>query len=443
MLLITSLASSFANQCFITGTISQYSIKKSSAPNIVFIMADDMGYGDLSCYGSESIRTPFLDKMASEGIRFTDYHSNGSVSTPTRAALLTGNYQQRAGMEGVIWAAERKYGLEQKETTLAEVFKEHGYATGIFGKWHLGYPEDCNPVYQGFDEFKGFLSGNVDYISHLDGSNLHDWWQGTKKLSEEGYSTDLITDHAISFIEKHKTHPFFLYIPYGSPHSPYQSRRDPAVRILRGSAAGKPEPAGSDRKETYKEMIEIMDENVGRIFLKLEDAGLGGNSFVFFCSDNGALSFVGSNGTLRGEKGTPWEGGHRVPAIAWFPKKIKGGSICNQLIMCMDMFPTLLAAARIDELPETDGIDAGKAIFKDKRLPDRTVIWRSRDMKAVRKGQWKYVEMEGKEYLFRIDIDINEKNDMITSNREKALEMKQELSAWESEMSIYVQKFEH
>ena len=245
------------------------STPSTKPPNIILIMADDLGYGDIGCYGSDYIQTPVLDKMASEGIKFTDYHSNGAVCTPTRAALMTGNYQQRAGLEGVIYAqmGKRMYGISQSEKTMAEYFREAGYTTGAFGKWHLGYNPEFNPVHHGFDEFYGYLSGNVDYISHRDGIGLYDWWQNTDTCFEEGYVTDLITNHALEFLEDNRDNPFFLYLPHEAPHYPYQGRDDKADRL-----PGEKFPAlGSrpDKKQAYKELVEIVDENIGRVFTKL------------------------------------------------------------------------------------------------------------------------------------------------------------------------------
>ncbi|MBD3276040.1 MAG: sulfatase-like hydrolase/transferase, partial [Candidatus Marinimicrobia bacterium] len=306
-------------------TISLNAASGTARPNIIIIMADDLGYGDLSTYGGW-IETPALDRMAEEGMKFTDYHASAPVCSPTRTALLTGRYQQRAGIPGVVYAGRdnnRHQGLRLHELTFAEVAKEAGYATGVFGKWHVGYQEKFNPVHQGFDEFRGYVSGNVDYFSHIDGIGVHDWWDENEKIHEEGYVTHLINDHSVQFIRDHQDEPFCLYVAHEAPHFPFQGPDDEAIRE-------EGNPGREDRdpervKRAYTEMVQVMDDGIGQILDTLQELDLAENTFVFFCSDNGALSF-GSNGDLRGWKGSLWEGGHRVPAIAWWPGKVEPGS---------------------------------------------------------------------------------------------------------------------
>lgn len=408
-------------------------------PNIILIMADDLGYGDIGCYGSETIQTPVLDKMASEGIKFTDYHSNGAVCTPTRAALMTGNYQQRAGLEGVIYAqmGKRMYGISQSEKTMAEYFREAGYTTGAFGKWHLGYNPEFNPVHHGFDEFYGYLSGNVDYISHRDGIGLYDWWQNADTCYEEGYVTDLITNHALEFLEENRDNPFFLYLPHEAPHYPYQGRNDKADRL-----PGEKFPAlGSrpDKKQAYKEMVEIMDENIGRVFNKLKELGLENNTLVLFCSDNGATN-IGSNGVLNGFKTSLWEGGHRVPAIAWYPEKIEAGKTTSATILSMDILPTFLSVIGESPQENPDGIDFSGLMFNDRKPDDRAVFWRYRNQWVARKADWKYLKIEHNEYLFNLKDDLQEQNNLIEREPAKLEELKLLLEQWEKEMDNYNQQ---
>ena len=192
-------------------------------------MADDLGYGDVGCYGSRRNQTPQIDALARDGMRFTDFHSSGTVCSPTRAGLLTGRYQQRSGIPAVITAANhRDVGLPLEEITFAERLKKAGYGTAMFGKWHLGYERRFNPIHQGFEQFRGYVSGNVDYVSHVDQTGIADWWDGDKLVPEQGYSTELITKHAVEYIEQNRERPFCLYVAHEAPHYPYQGPGDKA-----------------------------------------------------------------------------------------------------------------------------------------------------------------------------------------------------------------------
>jgi arylsulfatase A-like enzyme len=403
-------------------------------------MADDLGYGDVSCYGSTKINTPNIDALAEDGMKFTDYHSNCPVCSPTRAALLTGRYQQRTGIENVIYAKgpTRQTGLALEETTFAEVLKTRGYATGIFGKWHLGYNVEFNPARQGFDEFRGYVSGNVDYQSHIDGAGFDDWWKNLEKVPEEGYCTDLITKHGIDFIERHKDEPFCLYLPHESVHSPYQGRNDPPER-LPGGKKGKT-AKGDEIARAYKEMVEVMDESVGRIVETVERLGLERKTFLFFCSDNGATK-SGSNGELAGYKGSLWEGGHRVPAIACWPGRIRPGTVTNQTALGMDLFPTMVSAAGAKTPAELnlDGIDLLGTLTENRKLPERTLFWRYRKERAVRKGPWKLLVQGDDVKLYNLDDDLGEKKNLAGAKPEMVKVLQDELTAWEQEVSAGVE----
>jgi arylsulfatase A len=423
-----------------SGCSTANSGKGSDRPNIILFMADDLGYGDIGCYGSTKINTPNIDTLARGGMKFTDYHSNCPVCSPTRAALLTGRYQQRSGIEGVIYAKgeTRQTGLALEETTFAEVLKKHGYTTGIFGKWHLGYNVEFNPARQGFDEFRGYVSGNVDYHSHIDGAGFDDWWKNLEKVPEEGYSTDLITKHGIDFIERHKDEPFCLYLPHESVHSPYQGRNDPPERLPGGKKGGKAKGKEIDR--AYKEMVEVMDEGVGRIVDTVKRLGLERNTFIFFGSDTGATKH-GSNGALAGYKGSLWEGGHRVPAIAYWPGRIQPGTVTSQTVLGMDIFPTMIAiaGAKLPAEVKLDGVDLLGMLTKDRKLPERTLFWRYRKERAVRKGPWKLLVQGDKVMLYNLDEDIGEKKDLAGAKPEMVKMLQAELAAWEKEVSAGVE----
>ena len=407
---------------------------ETERPNIILIMADDLGYGDIGCYGSETIKTPNIDALARGGMKFTDYHSNGPVCSPTRAALLTGRYQQRAGIEGVVTAAKHRHtGMALEQVTFAEVLKSHGYATGIFGKWHLGYNVEFNPAKQGFDEFRGYVSGNVDYHSHIDQAGYDDWWKNLEKVPEEGYTTDLITKHGVDFIERHKDHPFCLYLPHESVHAPYQGRNDPPER-LPGGKKGKA-AKGNQIARTYKEMIEVMDDGVGRIIETVRRLGLERKTFIFFCSDNGATK-NGSNGSLAGFKGSLWEGGHRVPAVACWPGKIKPGTVTDQTALGMDLFATMASAAGA-ELPAElalDGVNLMPILLDNKQLPQRTLFWRFQKERAVRKGPWKLLVQGQNVRLHNLAQDLGEKKNLAQSEPAMVNALQDELVRWESDV---------
>ena len=414
--------------------------KGTDRPNIILIMADDLGYGDISCYGSKTISTPNIDTLAKGGMKFTDYHSNCPVCSPTRAALLTGRYQQRAGIEGVIYAKgpTRQTGLALEETTFAEVLKTRGYATGIFGKWHLGYNVQFNPARQGFDEFRGYVSGNVDYHSHIDGAGFDDWWKNLEKVPEEGYCTDLITKHGIDFIERHKDEPFCLYLPHESVHSPYQGRKDPPERLPDGKKGRRAK--GDEIARAYKEMVEVMDEGVGRIVETVRRLGLERKTFIFFCSDNGATK-SGSNGALAGYKGSLWEGGHRVPAVACWPGRIQPGTVTSQTVLGMDMFLTMvsIAGAKLPAGLKLDGVDLLGMLTEDGKLPERTLFWRYIKERAVRKGPWKLLVQGDNVKLYNLDEDLGEKKNLAGAKPETVKMLQDELSAWEQEVSAGVE----
>ena len=415
---------------------------KQDKLNVILIMADDLGYGDLSCYGSEKIVTPNLDMLASEGIRFIDFHSNGAVCSPTRAALLTGKYQQRVGIPGVITAKKHRHqGLALSEKTFAESFKEAGYVTGIFGKWHVGYHTKFNPIHQGFDEYRGFVSGNIDYHSHVDQEGFEDWWQGDVLKKEKGYLTDLITQHAIDFINRHKDEPFLLYIPHGAPHYPIQGRNSKAEREIGGKNGVDFFPYGSEenKEQVYKEMVEIMDDGIGKIIRELKELKLDKNTFVLFCSDNGGDRKLSSNGILKGFKGSVWEGGHRVTAIAWCPELIAPNQQRDEPVLTMDIYPTLADMIGVETPEDIDGISLKKHLFEGETLPERELFWQHGAQVAMRKGDWKLVleNEHAKPKLFNLKSDIGEMNDLAEENPVLVKEMLHKIAWWKEDVQTF------
>lgn len=407
-------------------------------PNIILIVADDMGYGDCSCFGSEAITTPNIDAIAKDGVRFTDFHSNGALCSPTRAALLTGRYQQRTGIEGVISAANHRHvGLPLEEVTFADCLHDAGYRTAIFGKWHLGYEETFNPCRRGFDEFRGFVSGNIDYVSHIDQTGIEDWWQQDAKTSEDGYTTDLVTKHGLRFIEENQNRPFCLYLAHECPHYPYQGPHDAGYRT---PGNGKPvNGPREDKAQAYKEMMACMDAGIGQIRDRVRRCGLEEDTLIFFFSDNGP-SGPGSAGALRGKKGQIWEGGHRVPAAACWPGVIPAGGEIRTPCMGMDLFPTMLGVAGVTPPADRvlDGADILPVMKGAAMSIDRDLFWRTGGPRAVRRGKWKLV-LDGSEEepraLFDLDADFSEFDNVIREHPELARVLADRIAAWEAEVS--------
>ena len=409
---------------------------EDAKPNFIIILADDMGYGDLSVYGNTGYETPHLDAMAAEGLRFTDFHSNGNVCSPTRAAFLTGRYQQRAGLASVVFAPfdrNRHTGLQMEDVTFAEVFKDAGYATALFGKWHLGYERQYNPVFSGFDRFRGYVSGNVDYQSHYEGQEVHDWWDGAKIFAETGYTTHLITKHSVSFLEQIGDKPFCLYIAHESPHFPLQGPGDPPVR---GPDKVEEEMSPEEEQRARREMVQEMDKSVGAVLRAVRRLDLVDNTFVFFFSDNGATD-NGSNLPLRGKKNTVWEGGHRIPAIAWQPGKIAAGTVTDQLAIGMDLMPTMLELAGVAAPADRklDGVSLVPVIFEGKSLERRQLFWNG---EAMRDGPWKLVvEEKGFEGpgLFNLADDLGETVNLAEKQPRRLKRMLKATQEWEADVA--------
>ena len=403
-------------------------------PNFVIIMADDMGYGDSSVYDGW-IKMPHMERMAREGLTFTDFHSSGVVCSPTRAGLMTGRYQQRAGIPGVINADPKveahHQGIQDVENTIAEMLLKDGYNTAIFGKWHLGYKPQFNPTRHGFKHFKGFVSGNIDYHSHYDRMEVFDWWKNQTKQEDEGYLTDLLTKYAVDFIESNKEKPFFLYIPHGAPHSPIQDRKSNPVRGPKKESNQK-----ADKKQTTRGMMKALDDNIGAVLDALDKHQLSQKTFVFFLSDNGGASHM-KNTPLRGGKGSVWEGGHRVPAIARWKGKIASGAKTEQLAISLDLMPTILEMASIVPSKDRplDGIDLSRVLFDQENIPNRKLFWNG---VAMRDGKWKYIAKtrgNGRPALFDLAKDISEKTNIINDFPERSAKMKAAIDAWKLDIN--------
>ena len=402
-------------------------------PNFIIVLADDMGYGDSSAYGGW-IKTPHMEALAAAGVRFTDFHASGAVCSPTRAGLMTGRYQERAGIPGVINAdpktAAHYRGLHDTEVTFPKLLKKAGYTSAIFGKWHLGYTKNFNPMHHGFDRFRGYVSGNVDYISHYDRMGVYDWWEGLEHVKEEGYTTHLITKHAVKFIADNRDRPFCLYVAHEAVHTPLQGPDDPAQR---GPDRPKGKPGGTRRtaKETYTLMMKAMDDGLGEVVAAVKEHGIADNTLIVFFSDNGGTKH-GSNKPLRGFKGSVWEGGHREPAIAAWPGRIKPGRVCDDLCISLDLMPTMLelGGAKVPAGHKLDGVSLAPLLLEGKSLGHRKLFWRGQ---AMRDGKWKLV-INGKgskgTQLFDLDADVGETTDLAAKHPDRVREMTAAVEAW-------------
>jgi N-acetylgalactosamine-6-sulfatase len=414
-------------------------------PNILLVVADDLGSADLSCYGCPDIRTPHIDSLARHGLRFTQAYANAPECTPTRTALLTGRYQQRVGgmecaigvgdvgrYDEAIWLAERgELGLPATEPTLSRLLKRAGYATGCFGKWHLGYRPKFWPSRHGFDEWFGILGGNADYFKHTEDDGRRVLYQNDRPVERKGYLTDLIAEEAIRWLRRTRP-PFFLYLAFTAPHTPIQDpdEFDPAT----GTA-----PRRQGHRPTYARMVERMDARVGDILSELDRMGVAEETILIFISDNGADP-NGSNGLLRGRKGTLWEGGIRIPCLMRWPGVLAAGRLTEQLTMTMDLAPTLLAAAGVGATGAArfDGLNLLPVLKGDAAPFSRTVFWRykraSDRRKAVRRGSWKLVVDNDRKELHDLASDELEQHDVAGEHPDLVRELEALLARWERDV---------
>jgi len=395
-------------------------------PNVIIILADDLGCGDMSLYDGW-IKTPRIDQMAREGVTFTDFHSNSSVCSPTRVAFMTGRYQQRVGIVDVIVGNRDKEGLEPSEVTISGLMKKAGYKTAIFGKWHCGTDLRHNPTNHGYDEFVGFLTGAGDYHKH---SN---WMDGTEVKEQKGYSTHIITDRSVDFIERNKDNSFFLYVSHAAVHNPYQTPAD--------TPENRPKDKKQSREQTrarYRIMLEELDKGVGKILDTLREHGLEENTFVFFFSDNGAVNMGANVPPYRGGKFSNYEGGHRVPAVARWPGRIKAGWTTDELTVGMDLLPTIMDIVGIDvpKQRKLDGISIKDHLLNRADLPDRRVFfgYEPKLGTAMRDGHWKMQTKGDVVELYDLSKDIKETTNVGDKYPKRTEEMKAAIEKWKLEV---------
>ena len=420
-------------------------------PNIVLILADDLGYGDLGCYGCRDIRTPHLDRLAAQSVRFTNFYANGPECTPTRAALLTGRYPHRVGgLECAIGLGNvgryddttrlrrtNDLGLPVGEVSLARRLKDAGYATALSGKWHLGYEPMFAPNRHGFDEAFYALGGGMDYFLHVEDPAWPEpaLRHNGKPLERPGYFTDLVAEEAVRVIRAPRDEPLFLYVAFTAPHAPYQGPEDGRPELP--AKPGKPSP------EVYAAMVERLDEAVGRVLAALDEGGLAADTLVLFTSDNGGTSNARPT-PFRGHKGNTFEGGLRVPCVARWPGVLPAGATSDQVAITMDLTASIARAAGAapPEGRAFDGIDILERSGLGRPASPRTLFWRARrgtrTWWAVRDGALKYVALQDedsrREHLFDLDRDPGEAHDLAALRGEDAGRLRRQLAAWEEEV---------
>lgn len=421
-------------------------------PNILLIVSDDLGYGDLGVYGSRDIPTPNIDRLADSGIRFTNAYVSGPYCSPTRAGLLTGRYPQRFGHE-FNPDGSPEYGLPLTETTMADRLKAAGYRTALFGKWHLGSADRLHPTRRGFEEFYGFLGGSHSYM-HVadidDGTNKPDpLLDGTKPAASVTYLTDALGDRASRFIAQHASEPFFLYLAFNAAHTPMEA---PERYLARFPSI--PDP----RRRTYAAMVSAMDDAIGRTLATLRDQKLEENTLVIFLNDNGGPTMPtttvngSSNGPLRGSKRQTWEGGIRVAFAMSWKGHLTAGRVDERPIIQLDVLPTALAAAGIAaKASEFDGVNLLPFVTGQVQgEPHDALYWRLGGMMAIRRGDWKLVKTrEGplidvdpsvlhdltEAGLYNLSEDIGETRNRASERPEKVRELSDSWQQWNRQLA--------
>ena len=412
-------------------------------PNVVLIMSDDMGYGDLSSYGGTDIRTTNIDSIGRDGVRLTDFYSNGVLCSPTRAGLISGRYQQRYVIENAL-GGEGTRGLKVTGNSLPQILKNNGYATGLVGKWHLagtvtGDARVGGPRGHGFEYFFGLMGSHVDYYHHDRGPMTPDLWENETMIKLDGqYMTDLITDRSIKFIEQSAAarRPFFIDVAYNAPHWPYQPPGKPSV--AEGNARhvqAQDETAGT--RADYLAMLGAVDQGVGQILRTLERLGVADNTIVIFTNDNGG-EWLSSNRPLSNRKWTVWEGGIRVPALIKWPSRIPAGRVSDQVGITMDLAASIVSAAGGQVPASYEGVNLFPVLEGRAPAIERTLYWRTnignRTQRAIRSGDWKVMVDSNHVMVFNLRADIGERNDLTNQRQDIARRLRPMLAKWEQEV---------
>jgi arylsulfatase A-like enzyme len=411
-----------------------------SKPNVVLIITDDAGYGDFSSYGAKDVKTPSIDSLAKDGTKFTDFYA-APTCTPTRAALMTGRYQQRVQIERPFNPTGATVGaLIANGRSLPQLIKNNGYVTGLVGKWHLGWTPQSSPLAHGFDSFFGHKGGFIDFYQHTNQLGQPDLYENETPVKVEGYMTDLITDRSVKFIENNAKQPFFLEVMYNGPHWPFQPPDKPSV-APNNARFEQPTDATPTHRADYVKMLERVDQGVGEILATLKRLGVDKNTLVIFSNDNGG-EWMSNGGPLHHRKDTLWEGGIRVPTIMRFPGRVPAGKVSSQVGMTMDLTATILAVTNspVPSDARLEGINLLPLVAKGAKATERTLFWRidspTRKQRAVRQGDWKLL-IDGDDLMvYNLAKDIGERNDLVRTlqGQEAARRLRPLIAAWEKDV---------
>jgi arylsulfatase A-like enzyme len=414
-------------------------------PNIVMIVADDLGYADLSCYGQSDYRTPALDRLAAEGVRFTQGYANSCLCTNTRVALITGRWQYRfpIGLAEPLRHADRhrpEMGLPREQPTLPGLLRDAGYTTALIGKWHLGALPDNGPLRSGYESFFGISGGHAGYFSHLGEAGQPDLYEGDVLVERQGYLTDLLSDRAVDFVrdQQGSDKPFFLSLHYTAPHWPWSAPSvEAASRQREQRILAKHLSHDGGSPAVYGEMVTTMDSGVARVMQALQVAGLDENTLVIFTSDNGGERFS-NMWPLVGRKRDLLEGGLRVPLIFRWPAHVRPGWTSGQVAISMDLSATCLDAAQV-QVPTAfplDGVSVLPQLCAGAPGVERRLYWRMHDpdQRALRHGRWKYLRIDGREYLHDLDYDCRERTNFAEEEPARLQSMRSEWERWSESM---------
>jgi arylsulfatase A-like enzyme len=412
--------------------------RRASPPNIVFIMADDLGYADVGCYGRPDLATPNIDRIAARGVRLTQGYANSAVCSATRLALITGRYQYRLplGLEEPL-AGKPDIGLPPDHPTLPSLLRQAGYGTTLIGKWHLGAPPDFGPLHSGYDHFWGIRGGAVDYYSHENPRGGHDLWDNDAPVRTDGYLTEVLGDRAVAAIDGYAAREklFLLSLHFTAPHWPWEAPGDRAESDrLRGSNL---RHFDGGTQQTYYRMIEAMDVQIGRVWQALDQHGLSDNTIVIFTSDNGGERFS-DTWPFTGIKTELLEGGLRVPTLICWPDRIPGGRTSEQVVITMDWLPTLLEAAGTapDPAYPPDGISLLPVLTAQHDPVPRKLFWRYKTnaQRAARDGDLKYLKIRENTFLFDVVADPRERANLQHRLHAEAARLVADWNDWNATM---------